>query len=60
MIPFLCWLGIHARTYTPYWEHRIIDGPPRQFTYVRCTRCGETHESRDPVDLRRALKANRS
>jgi hypothetical protein len=53
---WLCRIGLHRRVYRPFWEHRIVDGPPRQFTLVTCTRCGERHESRDSTDLERALR----
>jgi hypothetical protein len=52
--PFLCRVGLHKRTYAKHVEHGIIDGPPRIWSRVTCTRCGESHISRDKAD---ALKA---
>ncbi len=53
----LCYIGIHQRTFTVYWEHGIIDGPPRQFARVTCTRCGESRISRDSLDCKRAARS---
>lgn len=53
--PLLCRLGLHRKKYKVHVEHGIIDGPPRRFAHVTCTRCGADFGiSRDAADCERA------